>query len=204
MFDQVIKKLKDEFPLKEFQTQEDIFYFLYLQGRVILLCNILSNINEIYSFSDKVREFIIDDYQNFKEYLTESDSKQPSIQYIEPYPTLKAFLWDIYIIGIVSDSKIHIPQEDNFMIQRDKYIAQKRVVNEPDVISTLDKIKKILRPEEELNNLLNVNNKLIGEKNIVYYIRNGCMPNGESVEIVGDELWNNLNDIINYINSYKM
>lgn len=186
MLDELIKKIKesgiDVTPLKYLDDSEEEFHFIYVNDKLVFLCELQNTVNELIEFSKKVRELVINDFKKILIYLKENDL-------VERVPSLKAFLWDIYIIGIhIDEQGEQISQEEIFMVQRDTYIGKKIIIVGKTIEDIYKEVIEYLSPEKYILSLIKGQDMLMDSKEILQYLINGndSEPISKPLETISD------------------
>ena len=148
-------------------SYNDMNFTISKSGKVIFFIG-YTCVNDIYNFIDKID---IDElYENFSHNFSDKDK--------EKYISLKAFLWDLYIIAINCGEKGCISKIDKSNIERDRFVARKIIIDDIDknkinfieklneyddenrsiaeeyINYLLKEIQMIIEPENQLDNLI--------------------------------------------------
>lgn len=151
-----------------------IYYFINKEGKIIFFFGYKS-LNDIEKFIDTLD--MDNFYDEFKNFLSVKDK--------ETYINFKAFLWDLYIVGINCGKVESIKEEEKFNLEKDRFIARKIIIDfiNEDIINKIkeydekiynesildtelsntlsdliNEIEMIVEPEKKLNEFIDDNN----------------------------------------------
>lgn len=151
----------------EINKYDNIYFTISKPGKVIFFTGYTCT-NDIYNFMDMI------DIDEFYERFSNNFSKKDKEKYI----SLKAFLWDLYIIAINCGEKDCINKIDKSNIERNRFLARKIIIDNIDkdkidfinklheydkenksiaeayITCLLEEIQMIIEPENQLDNLI--------------------------------------------------
>lgn len=126
---------------------KDSYYHIAEDGKLIFFYG-YENITDINKF---VENLDIDDfYENFSGFLTTKDK--------EEIVSLKAFLWDLYIIYINCSEENSISDIEKYNVERDRFVARKIIIDDINK-KIIEMLKKM--DETDLDEISLVKKKLV-------------------------------------------
>lgn len=156
-----LKKLLNKNGYKLFTKQFDNIEYNYcFIGDRVYFVSIISDIAASYlkeysnDMAINIAELVKKD--KYKEFFTnEVKLSQEDLKVVTESLDLKAFLWDLYIIGIrISDKNNFFPNEIVSQVQRERLIARRIIIQEETIEDALIKLIEEFSPTDKLNKIV--------------------------------------------------
>ena len=156
-----LKKILLEKGYNIFSKKFDYLEYVYcFTGDRVYFFSDISDV-EAYHLKDYLNDIAINISQlvkkdKYKEFFTNSvEFSNGDLNIVTESLDLKAFLWDIYIIGIrVSDKSDFFTNEMVSNLQREKLIARRIIIQEETIDQVLIKLTEELSPTDKLNTIV--------------------------------------------------
>jgi len=160
----ILNRLGYHIKTKEIDNIE--FNYCFIEDRIFFLKNLFgeNSLECINNLSIYISETI--DKYSYNIFLDNEDITKKDIEV--KFLDLRAFLWDIYIIGYINyENEPCYSDEDKSKIERDQFITRKIILEEASEKIIVRKVVSIIRPDIEFDLIFDQYSRTIGEDKII-------------------------------------